>query len=369
MPAKTKPRKKNAKAVVLPGSAGYFTLDERGLITEVNKAGAELLCLDESALIGRNFSRYIAAEHQTDFHIHHQLVLEKMRLQTCELKISGRNGQAYFVRLHSNAIVNAATGKKQILAFITDITDRKRAKDSFLVHQFTLDGDERKNFLNEFASSMADELKHPLAVISNFLHGSKKRLSSRKFDVKEIMHAIDQSIEQCQRAVDTIERMKHIGDINKMLFDSVNINDVINSALAAMQYEIADYPVRISRRLARHLPEIMGDRIRLEQVIISLVRNAIEAMRDAGTEEPKLGIETRAVIDAVEISFFDNGPGIPDTSMHKLFNPHFTTKTYGLGQGLAICRKIIEAHGGRISGENNPAYGSCFKFTLPVNKR
>jgi signal transduction histidine kinase len=149
--------------------------------------------------------------------------------------------------------------------------------------------------------------------------------------------------------------------------DAVAINNAILAVIALTRMEAANNGVSVRTQLAEGLPPVQGDRVQLQQVLLNLIINAIEAMRDVGEEERELLISSRNEPDGVSVEVRDSGPGFAPAALERVFEAFYTTKPGGLGLGLSICRSIIEAHGGRLSASGNEGPGATFQFTLPAN--
>lgn len=348
---------------------GYFTLNQQGAIVEANEMGANLLGIKKSHLINKNLSRYVAPNFQHLYMAHLQDAFDSYLLKSCEIKLLRKNGPLFFAQLDTKAVVNPITKKSYLITFVKDITDRKQQEHYLFEYQQKVASVERDNSMGEFAEIITHELNHPLAVIANYLHGCIRRLESEQFQPRDIINALRQAANQSHRVTEIILRMKNFTCKGTMNFEVVNINDLINESISLLNYEASPtFPVRIVYYPINKPAPLKLDKIHIEQVIINLARNAIEAMRDASVSDPSLIIEAiYSKTDQIEISISDNGPGILEENLHKLFNPYFTTKTYGVGLGLAVSKKIIEAHGGSFTVESLATKGTCFKFTLLTN--
>jgi signal transduction histidine kinase len=175
-------------------------------------------------------------------------------------------------------------------------------------------------------------------------------------------------IDDANRASEVIRRVRALANKTSTEKVPLDVNDVVREVIALVQRELTRHRVSLRTELARALPMIFGDRVQLQQVIINLVMNGIEAMQSVTDRPRELAIrsgqdETQQVL----VSVTDCGVGISDQDVDRLFNAFFTTKSSGMGMGLSICRSIVEAHGGRLWATSNVPYGAVFQFTLPVN--
>jgi PAS domain S-box-containing protein len=346
---------------------GYFTLNEAGLITEVNNAGAELLGMKKDHLLKKSFSRYVASDSQDLFLLFRKRVLKEMSLQEIEVKLMKKSSQNFYAQLNKRAILNPITQEKELLMFVTDISARKEADNRLKQYQQKMSSQSPNNSLDELSCVISHELNHPLGVIANYLQGCIRRLESGKFKIEELLTALKSATQQSHRAAEIILRMKNLKYKSSIKKEAVCLDDMIRETLTLIQYEIIDYPVAVHYRPLPQSLVVTIDRVQIQQVILNLARNAIEAMRDGRVAGPRLIIEINQFsLDAIEINVLDNGPGFDKEIAHKLFESHFTTKPYGIGLGLAVSRSVVEAHGGEIVVKANELGGVCAKFTLSL---
>lgn len=344
----------------------YFTLKSNGLIIQTNTIGENMLGVKRNALFDKNFSRYIAPDHQFIFTDFLTRINKESSIQSCELKLFKRNGPLYYALLQGKLIHSPKTKTRQILLVVTDINLHNKAVD---VSQYQTPAIDSINYVGELAAIIAHELNHPHAVISTYIQGTINLLENGNYPIKDLLQAMKQAAQQLDRAGEIILRMKNFVCKGALNYESLCIHSTINETLALIQYEIQKFPVTVRYMPIRHPLMIMADRIHIQQVILNLARNAFEAMRDNGTPDPRLTIEANHISkNFIEISVLDNGPGLSPVAIHHLFDPHFTTKSYGIGLGLAISRSIVRAHGGELFIEPESTNGCCFKFTLPIEK-
>jgi C4-dicarboxylate-specific signal transduction histidine kinase len=254
------------------------------------------------------------------------------------------------------------------------MTDRKRAEDKLRAsEQRSLDAQmelahvTRVTTLGELAASIAHEVNQPLAAVVANAEASLRWLDRGTPDVNAARRSMEWVIEDGNRASEVIGRIRALvnkTEIEKVLLD---INDLVGEAVALVQRELISHQVSLRMELAPALPMITGDRVQLQQVMINLVMNGIEAMQPVTDRPRELVIRSRLDETQVLVSATDCGVGISAENADRLFNPFFTTKSSGMGMGLSICRSIMEAHGGRLWATANVPCGAVFHFTLPVN--
>lgn len=341
----------------------YFNFDRNGTMIEVNDGGAALLGLTRKTILNKNFSRYIAPDFQHVFYKHCQLMYLEKTPHVCELKLLKKNGLLFFIRLHSKLIINKDTGESYILSFVSHVSKHNDQPLQLMVD------DTQIKAADKLTTLIAKEINNPLTIINNYLHGCIRRLESGDFDVLELLDAMRQAILQSQRMMEIILRIKNFNCRGILNHEIICINHVIQNALKLLHIEFKSFPFEIVCRLTKDLPLTLADKVHLEHVILNLLRNAVESMRDAHTRHPKLIIESNFInATLAEIKIIDNGPGLEPQIYEKLFSINFTTKPYGVGIGLAMSRTIIQCHGGDIFADPPSTRGACFRMTLALEK-
>ncbi|MFA5088155.1 MAG: ATP-binding protein [Candidatus Omnitrophota bacterium] len=220
--------------------------------------------------------------------------------------------------------------------------------------------------LAEFVSSLAHEISQPLTAILSYTQAAQRMFAGREPELQEILQYI---INDNQRATEVIRRLRLLLKKTHPIFEPLNISTLINDTVALIMTHITVRNKAIKLELDNDLPPIQGDRIQLQQVLLNLISNSLEAMEERSDSRELLIRTSRQDADTIVVEVKDSGCGIPEENMKKLFKHFFTNKTDGLGMGLSISRSIIEAHGGRLEGKNNSGYGATFYFTLPVNRK
>ncbi|MBI2312078.1 MAG: PAS domain S-box protein [Betaproteobacteria bacterium] len=270
----------------------------------------------------------------------------------------------YYVRARAIRWVDGRTVRMEIA---TDITARMQAEEISRRQLEKLQLTSRLTTMGEMASTLAHELNQPLSAIANYSMGCVNRLLAGTASRDELLNAMQKASFQAQRAGKIIRRIREFVRKSEPNRTPCAINDIVEEAVGFAEIEAQKKGIRVVQELAPGLPEVCADRIMIEQVILNLVRNGIEAMDDTPEERRALTVRTTRGDDgAVEIAVSDAGHGIPSEQRDKLFSAFFTTKAEGMGMGLNICRSIVEFHKGRLWVEDNPAGGTVFRFTLPT---
>ena len=217
--------------------------------------------------------------------------------------------------------------------------------------------------LAEFVSSLAHEISQPLTAILSYAQAAQRMLKDREPQVQEILQYI---VNDNQRATEVIRRLRSLLKKSKPTFDSIDINAIINETVLLIMTDVTVRNKVINTKLANNLPQIQGDRIQLQQVLLNLISNSLEAMEGMDDARELLVRTSLNGSRMILIEVEDSGCGIPEQNMSQLFTHFFTSKPDGLGMGLSISRSIVETHGGRLEVKNNSDRGATFYFTLPL---
>jgi len=248
-----------------------------------------------------------------------------------------------------------------------DISERIEALDSRKSQQEKLLFTSRMMSVGEMAATLAHELNQPLAAIMNYLNGSLRLVGQAgEVNPAKLEHALTAARTQAEHASAVIARVREFVRAREPKRSEQDVNVMAATVLELLRLEAERLQLRIDVLLAPSLPPVYADRVMIEQVLLNLTKNAIEAMREVPAAQRELRIEGRVNLDdEVEVRVADRGAGLTSAQQGQLFSPFFTTKNDGLGIGLAICRSIIEYHKGRLFFEPREGGGSIFGFTLP----
>ena len=251
------------------------------------------------------------------------------------------------------------------LHLATDITERRRSEALFRQQQEKMQMTARLVTVGEMATTIAHELNQPLAAITNYSMGCVRRLRSGNWQQAELLEAMEKGAAQAERASKVIQRVRSFVARRAPNLVPCDINDVIGGVASMVSVEARQHGASVALDLSDVIPYVHADPVLMEQVILNLARNGIEAMEDNAPDERQITIRTRAYEDeTVEIEIVDRGRGIDRQQEANLFTPFFSTKPQGTGLGLHICRSIVEAHGGHVWVTRNPERGVTFHFSL-----
>jgi PAS domain S-box-containing protein len=283
-----------------------------------------------------------------------------------------RNGQPIYVRTSGKPLFGADgtfLGYRGVCTDVTAAIRADQAEAALRKAQAELAHVTRVTTLGELTASIAHEINQPLAAVIANADACLGWLQRSPPDLKAARRSVEWIIEDGTRASDVIRRVRALAKRTEVEMAPLDVNGVVREAVALVQREMASHAVSIRMELSSALPKIVGDRIQLQQVLINLIMNGIEAMEGVNDRPRELAIRSAASGDgAMLLSVSDCGVGVCEQSIDRLFTPFFTTKSSGMGMGLSICRSIIEAHGGRLSAAPNQGRGATFQITLPLDR-
>lgn len=256
---------------------------------------------------------------------------------------------------------------REIQSASRDVTDRVLDKKARLRGQ-QLAHVSRLSSMEEMASGMAHEISQPLAAVVNYTQGCVRYLQNHQQDTPQVLEIMKKAVIQAERAGEVIHRLKNFFCKGKLFKTPCKMNSIIRETVSLSRSDLNTSKTKIDFELAKNLQLIFADKIQIQQVLLNLIQNAIDAMQEIAQTKRRIHIQTKSIdSNTVEVTVKDSGPGFPKDMTEKVFEPFFTTKAHGRGMGLAICRSIIEAHGGQFVINPNSNHHSWIRFILPVN--
>ncbi|HEX4409545.1 MAG TPA: PAS domain S-box protein [Xanthobacteraceae bacterium] len=250
-----------------------------------------------------------------------------------------------------------------------DVTAEVRAEQAELAlreARLALAHANRVETVGLFAASIAHEVNQPIAAAIMGAETAQRWLARQPPDTERAGQAIGNSLKDTQRAADVIRQIRALVKKAPERKDDLKINEAISEVIELARGEISKNSVALRTKLAEALPLVQGDRVQLQQVMLNLIVNAVEAMSQTGASRRELLISSESEADCILVAVRDSGPGLPEAALERPFEAFYTTKSTGLGMGLSICRSIVEAHGGRLWATANAPIGAVFQFTIPV---
>lgn len=349
-------------------TVGMRARDLDGRVIYVNPAFCRMVGWSAEELVGRGpvMPYWVPEDMERTEAVFRAVMAGKAPPEGFELRFRRADGERFDALIYEAPLIDANGRHTGWMGSVLDITERKKAEELARQQQERLQQTARLITMGEMASTLAHELNQPLSAIASYCTGCLNRLRSGGFQGDELAVALDKLAGQAKRAGQIIRRVHDFVRKSEPNVAPCSLVRVVGDCVALMELDAKQQGVKLALDAADNLPMVMADRILLQQVIINLMRNGIEAMAGAPQAARELAVSVTAADGVVLTRIRDRGCGISPENAEKLFSPFFTTKTEGMGMGLNICRSIIEHHQGRLWFEPAPQGGTAFLFTLPV---
>jgi two-component system sensor kinase FixL len=343
-----------------------IVIDERGIIQSFSSAAERLFGRGADEAVGRNVNELMPEPYRSnhDGYMQRYMTTGERRIIGIGRVVVGRrvDGSTFPMEL---AVGEMKSGDRRFFTgFIRDLTERQQTEARLQELQSELVHISRLTAMGEMASTLAHELNQPLSAISNYLTGSRRMLEGDTGEKSETLRdALGKAADQAMRAGQIIRRLRDFVARGESERRVENIAKLIEEASALALVGVKDRGIRVQFHFDSGVGLVLADRVQIQQVLLNLIRNAMDEMETAATRNLTIAV---APADAglVQVSVADSGGGIAPEIAEQLFQPFITTKRQGMGVGLSISRTIIEAHGGKIWVEPNPGGGTIFHFTL-----
>ena len=353
---------------------GLRARDLEGRITYVNPAFCHIVGYPAEDIVGRLPPMpYWAPEAMEEYQTRFASVLAGRVTPQFETFFQRPDGQRVPVLVFEAPLVDNHGKQTGWMGSILDISDRKRVEELNRQQEEKLQASARLATMGEIASMLAHELNQPLAAISSYTTGALNVLGRAQdkgetVDAGLLKPALEQASAQAQRAGQIIRSVHEFVKKREPLRQSVGIQSLLDGIQALIELQARQSYVSYQTNIPEDLPAVLADRVMIEQVLLNLTRNAIEAMQHIPPQRRILNVvaEYDAATAQVSVAVIDQGHGIPDEVAQRLFSPFFSTKAEGMGMGLNICRTAIEFHGGSLTYSANPQGGTIFTFVLPA---
>jgi len=282
-----------------------------------------------------------------------------------EFRILLPGGAVKHIHTVGHPVLNGSGDLAQFVGSSTDITESKRAEEALRQAQTDLARISRVTTMGELTASLAHEVNQPITAAVTDANTCLRWLTRDHPDVAEAREAASRVVKDVIRASEIINRMRSLFKKGTSQRELVDVNEIIQEMIVLLRSEATRYSISIRRELSEDLPQIMGDRVQLQQVLMNLMINGIEAMKDVDGLRELAVKSQRAEDEQLMITVSDTGVGLPSQQAEQIFNAFFTTKPHGTGMGLRISRSIVESHGGRLWATDNSPRGASFNLTLP----
>ena len=348
----------------LPVMIAYLDTDEQHLFA--NKTYIDWFGLSPAEIIGKRAAEVWEEKNYTKVKAHLNITLMGRQV-TFDMALPGNDVDKKYISATMIPDYDVNQQVHGVILLIGDITerlalevsDRKRLLDAAHVS--------RLNTMGEMASEIAHDLNQPLAAIAIYSDACRRMIEVKKAEPEKIIQILADISAQAERAGEAMRRIRAFASKKDLQLAKTSLNELVEEAIQLLNVELRSHDVKLILNLADNMPLVVVDRILIEQVILNLARNAIEAMDNIEIPQRLLKINTLAQGSSeIEVSIEDAGPGLSSDEIRQIFEPFHTTKENGMGMGLAICHSIIETHHGRLWAASNDHGGTIFSFTLPL---
>ncbi|MBI3198653.1 MAG: PAS domain S-box protein [Rhodospirillales bacterium] len=346
-------------------------IDEQGRVESLSATAERLFGYTKNEVVGRNVDMLMASPHhdQHDAYLKRYLATRERRIIGIGRVVTGRRKDGTTFPMHLTVGELQLADRHYFTGFIRDLTDQQMTESRLKELQSEVTHMSRFMALGEMASTLAHEINQPLTAIANYLKGCGRLLERMTGEQALVLRdAVGKAADQALRAGDIIRRLREFVARGESERRIESLPKLIEDASTLALIGAKENAVTVSFRLDPAADLVLADRIQIQQVLVNLIRNAIEVMSEGGHSRQLELATLVAGGDLVEVSVSDTGVGIAPEIAAQLFQPFVTTKSKGMGLGLSICRTIIEAHGGKIWVDTRPGGGTIFRFTLRAAK-
>ncbi len=351
-------------AIIEEALDGIIVIDETGTILSFNRAAAELFGYSREEVIGQNVRMLMPEPYRSghDAYLRNYLETDAAQIIGIGRQVEGQRKDGSLFPMELGIAEVKQDGKRLFVGFTHDLSERRR----FEARMQELHSD-RIELIEHMAVGLAHELKQPLAAINTYLNVARRFLREPEIPREKIEDSLDKATAQLFRVSEIMDNIRQFMARGVTDKTPQRLNEVVRTACEFTDALAKEAGVTTAVHFNAEDDQVVINRVQIQQVVINLKRNAIEAMQ--GRERRVMTVSTRPVEgDMIRVDVADTGPGLPEAVMAKPFEPFTTTKPHGLGVGLSIARAIIEAHHGKLWAEQNPGGGTVFSFVLPMRR-
>lgn len=359
-------REAHLRSIFDTAPEAMIVINDRGLIQSYGASAERMFGWRPDEVLGRGISMLMPEPFRTQ----HDAYLQRY-LSTGEKRIIGigrvvvgerKDGSTFPMEL---AVGEVRSGTARVFTgFVRDLTEAQESEARLRELQAEVVHISRLSAMGEMASALAHELNQPLSAIANYLNGARRLLDKTSGRDPRIDEAMEKAADQALRAGDIIRRLRNFLSRGEGERSNESLSRLVHEACHLALLGSREAEVEVQYDIDPHRDRVMVDRVQIQQVIVNLVRNALDAMQSQPRR--RLNVSTSITDEMATVIIADTGPGLDPVAAEKLFQPFVTTKANGMGVGLSISRTIVEAHGGRIWAESRPGQGAVFLFTVPL---
>jgi len=349
---------------------GIITIDEKGIIQSVNNAVINITGYPKHELIGHDVNKLMpySYKEQHAHYLQHYLSTQQAKVIGTIRQLEGQHKDGTIIPIDVSISEYKIGHKTYFTGMIRDVSERKRKELLDKQHLDELAHVMRLGLMGEMASGIAHEVNQPLTAIATYSQLCLQLLNSDQPDLIKLQETLQKTEQQALRAGQIIRRMREFISTNGVHRSSTNINELVQEAMNLANDDCQQFSIQHTLDLAKSIPYISADAVQIEQVVLNLIKNGIDALTKLPPKTLRqLSIQTYLLeSEYIEVRIKDNGLGITKAEQAKIFTPFFTTKETGMGMGLSICQSLINSHGGELRFKSELGKGSTFYFTLPI---
>jgi two-component system sensor kinase FixL len=352
-------------AILNTARDGVLTIDACGRIQSINPAIERLFSRPSQRLIGNDVCELV--EGVPDLLHRLKLAARSSASEARCWELDARRADGTTFPIEFSAGRFSLLGTEHYTVVIRDISLRRKAEARYREHQAELAHVSRVSLAGEMAAGLAHELSQPLTAITAYARGCLRLLAGPMPEAAMLREGMAEVVQQAERAGDVLDHLREFVSGGEYRRSLTEVKPLIDAAISLTRIEATQREVEIASRIDPNLPAVLADRIQIEQVLMNLLRNAMDAMNAANSPQRSIIVEANQKSNhAVEISIIDSGPGVAAEVVDTIFEPFVTTKPLGMGMGLSISRSIVESHGGTLRMVRSVRSGAMFMFDLPA---